>query len=69
MSQDVTICDRAVVVVLADQIALGVGNSGEDEPREMVVMDAGEARRLSRALSEAAGFLSHPRPTAARRRR
>jgi len=43
-------CDRAMVVVAGNSIALGVGSSREHEPREMVAMDAAEARELARAL-------------------
>lgn len=56
------VCDRCAVVVAHGEIALAVGLSEEDAPREVVVMDEREARRLASALTDAARFVTGARP-------
>lgn len=66
MSTEV-VCDRCAILVAEGQIALAVGLAEEHAPREVVVMDAPEARRLATALTDAARFLAAP-PRRHRRR-
>lgn len=56
------VCDRCAILVAAGEIALAVGLSDEDAPREVVLMDAKEARRLAGALSDAAKYLTGAPP-------
>jgi hypothetical protein len=48
------VCDRCLVVSHDDLIWLAVGNDREDQPRELLGLDAGEAHQLAHALTEAA---------------
>lgn len=51
-------CDRAMVVLASKGIGLVIGRDAEDEPRDWLIVSGGDARRLARALEEAAALLA-----------
>jgi hypothetical protein len=62
-------CDKAAVMVVAGNVTFALGRQGDHEPHALLVVDAVEARRLSRALTEAAQSIDHGHPGVRRRRR